>query len=69
MKHNAPYEVDYLSLDTEGSEYEILKNFDFNKLLLKVIIVEHNFTHNREKILNLLTKKGYKENLQISPCR
>ena len=26
-EHNAPLEIDYLSIDTEGSEYEILKKF------------------------------------------
>ncbi len=29
--YNAPNFIEYLSLDTEGSEYEILKNCDFNK--------------------------------------
>lgn len=28
-RHNAPREIEYLSLDTEGSEYDILNAFDF----------------------------------------
>ena len=57
--HNAPYEIDYLSVDTEGSEFEILNGFNFERYSIKIITVEHNFTENREKIFDLLTSKGY----------
>ena len=59
-KYNAPKIIDYLSIDTEGSEFEILQNFDFNNYGFRVITCEHNKTANREKIYNLLTSKGYK---------
>jgi FkbM family methyltransferase len=58
-KYNAPKKVDYLSIDTEGSEYEILRNFDFSKYQFSVITCEHNFTPMREKIYKLLLEKGY----------
>jgi len=58
-KYNAPKVIDYLSIDTEGSEYEILSNFDFNKYQFNTITCEHNFTAMREKIFLLLTKNGY----------
>ena len=58
-KYNAPRYIDYLSIDTEGSEYEILKNFDFEKYVFKVITCEHNHTEMRDKIFTLLTSKGY----------
>ena len=57
--HKAPMEIDYLSVDTEGSEFEILKRFDFNKFSFNVITVEHNFTPKREQMYNLLTACGY----------
>ncbi|WP_269625338.1 tetratricopeptide repeat protein [Prochlorococcus marinus] len=57
--NKAPKNIDYLSIDTEGSEYEILKAFDFERYRFKVITCEHNFTPMREKIYYLLTKKGY----------
>lgn len=59
IKYNAPRTIDYLSIDTEGSEYEILRDFDFDRYQFNVITCEHNFTSNREKILKLLTDRGY----------
>ena len=58
-KYNAPKKIDYLSIDTEGSEFDILKNFDFNKYEIKVITCEHNFTNSKEKIISFLTSIGY----------
>lgn len=58
-KHNAPKTIDYLSIDTEGSEYEILKGFDFNEYDIKIITCEHNHTPIREKIFALLSANGY----------
>jgi FkbM family methyltransferase len=57
--HGTPTVIDYLSMDTEGSEYEILKNFDFSKYSFQVITVEHNYTSNRELLHGLLSSNGY----------
>ena len=59
IKHNAPKVIDYLSIDTEGSEYEILNHFDFDAYQFRVITCEHNYTNMREKIYDLLVSKGY----------
>lgn len=64
-KYNAPTDIDYISLDTEGSEFDILEAFDFNAYNVKFFTVEHNEKeHNRNKIYNLLTSKGYKRVLE-----
>jgi FkbM family methyltransferase len=59
QKHNCPINIDYLSIDTEGSEYLILKNFNLKKYNIKIITIEHNFTSNRKKIQNYLFKNNY----------
>ena len=59
-KFHAPRLIDYLSIDTEGSEFEILNNFDFDRWHFRVITCEHNFTPQRELIYELLSRHGYK---------
>ena len=49
----------YISIDTEGSEYEILKSFDFEKYQPVVFTIEHNFTNLQHKIDKLMISKGY----------
>ena len=50
----------YLSLDTEGSELEILKSVDLQKYTFGLIDVEHNFIEpRRTEIKKLLTSNGY----------
>lgn len=64
IKYNAPKEIDYLSIDTEGSEFEILSHFDFSRHHFNVITCEHNFTPMREKIFCLLSSNGYVRKFQ-----
>ena len=62
--HNAPTEIDYLSIDTEGSEFAILEQFDFDRYDIKVITCEHNYTPLRQQIFDLLTAHGYRRKLE-----
>ena len=59
-KYKAPKIIDYLSIDTEGSEWEILQVFDFDKYKFRVITCEHNYSSKRKLIHNLLSSHGYK---------
>ena len=59
-EHNAPRRFDYLSIDTEGSELEILRQFDFVYWCPRVITVEHNFSEpKRSQIRLLMAENGY----------
>ena len=59
-KHKAPNFIEYLSLDTEGSEYEILQKFNFNKYIFGLIDVEHNYIEpRRTQIKDLLIANNY----------
>jgi len=59
-KANAPSFIEYMSLDTEGSELEILKNFDFKRYTFGLIDVEHNYIEpRRTQIKDLLLANGY----------
>lgn len=60
VEFDAPTVIDYLSIDTEGSEFLILSNLDFLKWKFQVITVEHNYTQQRIEISELLTSKGYR---------
>ncbi len=64
LSHNAPTYIDFLSIDTEGSEFEILREFDFSKYKFGLICVEHNFTENQKRIEHLLALNGY---VQVFP--
>lgn len=64
VHHKAPQLIDYLSIDTEGSEFEILNNFDFERHRFRIITCEHNFTPARDKIHRLLSKQGYTRALE-----
>ena len=49
----------YISIDTEGSEYEILQSFDFENFKPKLFTIEHNHTPAESKIDELLINNGY----------
>ena len=60
-KYSAPRNISYLSMDTEGSELDILKDFDFSKYIFNFITIEHNFSTNRNELSEILSRNGYKK--------
>ena len=60
VEHDAPKEIDFLSIDTEGSEFAIINAFDFSKHSIKIICVEHNhFEPDRSDIHTLLMNNNF----------
>lgn len=58
--YKAPKIIQYLSLDTEGTELEILKSVDFSTYTFLYINLEHNFVEpRRTEIRTLLLNNGY----------
>ncbi len=59
-RHDVPYLIDYLSIDTEGSEFKILSTFPFGNYRIGAITVEHNYQKKtRHMIYQLLRHQGF----------
>ena len=62
--HSSPPLIDYLSMDTEGSELDIIRRFEedegFERYRFGAITIEHNFNPSRSQaILAILDRYGY----------
>ena len=49
----------YISVDTEGSEFEILNSFNFSKYRPAVFTIEHNYTETQKMIDELMISNDY----------
>ncbi len=58
-ENGAPRQIDYISVDTEGSELDILRTFPFDKWDVSMWTVEHNFAGDRDEIFRIMTSHGY----------
>jgi FkbM family methyltransferase len=64
-QYQAPKNIDYISIDTEGSELEILQAFDFSKHSVSIFTVEHNFEKEKlAKLQRLMRSNGF---TQVAP--
>jgi FkbM family methyltransferase len=58
-KHNAPKEIDYISLDVEGMEMDVIDGFNANEYDVKCWTIEHNGQPRAGEIANWLWNQGY----------
>ena len=63
---NAPKNIDFFSLDVEGTELDVLKGIDFNEYNIEYILTESN-SLDIEYIVNFLTSKNYVLLEKLSP--
>lgn len=60
-EHSAPTNFDLLSVDTEGSEFQIFENFNLDKYHPKIILIEFDGSrHFEKKFKNIFAGYGYK---------
>jgi FkbM family methyltransferase len=59
--HGAPRAIDYVSIDTEGSELAILEAFDFGRWDVQLFSIEHNLTAREKAIDRLMRSRGYEK--------
>lgn len=61
-QHRAPEYIDYMSIDTEGSEMQVLEGISLDKRRVGLFTIEHNF--NQKKVLSIkdrLSPFGYRQ--------
>lgn len=55
-----PKKIDFISIDTEGSEVDILANVDFKKYDIYCIMVEHNQVEkSKMQLMSIMETNGY----------
>ena len=51
--------IDFLSIDIEGNDIDILKSLDLNRYKINTVCVEHNFREGSDEIIGYMDIKGY----------
>lgn len=57
--HHAPDVIDFISIDTEGSEPDIISTLDFNRFKVRLFCIEHNHTDAEARLDAILLLQGY----------
>jgi FkbM family methyltransferase len=57
--HHAPTQIDFMSIDTEGWEHEILRTFDFKKWDVRLFCIEKGPVQKDQAIDHMMKENGY----------
>lgn len=60
LEFKAPDDIDFLSIDTEGTEWDIIREFDFTRYNIRVVCIEHNYGPNRQAVFQKMISEGYR---------
>jgi FkbM family methyltransferase len=67
MEAKAPQVIEFLSIDVEGYEIEVLRGLDLAAWKFKVVCIEHNYNEQkRSQILEIFTSYGYRHVLPVA---
>lgn len=55
--------IDFISIDVEGSELDVLQSFDINAYNTKLMIIENN--NNESTIENYMRERGWRKDMRI----
>lgn len=58
--------INYLSVDVEGAEFEVIKSINFDKVFIDIIDFENNYDDLSKPIVDYLSAVGYKIILRAS---
>jgi FkbM family methyltransferase len=71
-ENNCPKDIDYMSIDIEGYEYIVLKDFNFKEWNIGLMTVEHNLycdgNERKDILFNLLTRNGFTRVVEDAVC-
>jgi len=60
QRYSAPNRIEFLSLDIEGGEYEVIKAIDLDYYQIAMMAIEHSSDDDRQKLMrDFLMPKGY----------
>jgi FkbM family methyltransferase len=58
-QHSTPGHIDFMSIDTEGNELDILSTLDVSRYHIHLMCIEHNFTGANAQMDALMFDRGY----------
>lgn len=72
MLNDCPLVIDYLSIDVDGGELDVLKSMDFQRYHVRLITVEHNAyaegVRRQQEIFAYLSAKGFRRVVKDVKC-